>query len=207
MVWWAFTIFLLYWITHNLVKNSKLKKTIKLKEKWLFVPINTKIIRFDFEAISGSWKGYYHIISSNWQTEFSSESIKGNFIWFDIMKLTPLYSIWFKCNFLEIDKTINKLDELQTPDDIKNYIENNNPVLNAFGKGIQKLSKWMYYNEMLSQVNECKEYLKEISKNPEFKNAYLEHKNHQIHIWDNITVYVDPNNPTVYQVDTDFLYN
>jgi hypothetical protein len=30
---------------------------------------------------------------------------------------------------------------MQTPDDIKNYIENNNPVLNAFGKGIQKLSK------------------------------------------------------------------
>jgi hypothetical protein len=35
----------------------------------------------------------------------------------------------------------------------------------------------------------------------------LQHKNYQIHIWDNITVYVDPNDPTIYQVDTDFLYN
>ena len=206
IVWWIFTLFLLYWIIHNLIKNLEFKKTIKLKEKWLFQPINTKIIRFDFEAISGSWKGYYHIVSSNWQTEFSSESIKGKFIWFDIMKLTPLYSIWFKCNFLEIEKTINKLDELQTPDDIKSYIENNNPILNILGKGIQQLSKWMYYNEMLSQVNECKEYLKVISKTHEFKNAYLEHKNYQIHIWDNITVYIDPNDPTVYQVDTGFLY-
>lgn len=203
--WSIFTLFLWYGIIHNLIKNLKFKKTIKLKEKWLFQPINTKIIRFDIESCLASGKGYYKIISSNWQTEFSSESIKGKFIWFDIMKLTPLYSIWFKCNFLEIEKTINKLDELQTPDDIKSYIENNNPILNILGKGIQQLSKWMYYDEMLSQVNECKEYLKVISKTHEFKNAYLETKNYQIHIWDNITVYVDPNDPTIYQVDTDFL--
>ncbi len=205
--WSIFTIFLWYGIINNIIKNLKFKKTIKLKKKWVFQPINTKIIRFDFEAISGSWKGYYHIVSSNWQTEFSSESIKGKIIWFDIMKLAPLYNIWFKYNLLEIEKTINELDSMQTPDDIKNYIENNNPVLNAFGKGIQKLSKWMYYDGMLSEINGCKEYLKEISKSPEFKNSYLEHKNYQIHIWDNITVYVDPNDPTIYQVDTDFLYN
>ena len=207
ILWSVFTIFILYWIIHNLIKNSKFKKTIKLKEKWLFQPINTKIIRFDFEAISGSWKGYYHIVSSNWQTEFSSESIKGKIVWFDIMKLAPLYNIWFKYNLLEIEKTINELDEMQTSDDIKDYIEKNNPVLNIFGKSIQQLSKWMYYDEMLSQINESKVYLKEISKSPEFKNSYLEHKNYQIHIWDNITVYVDQNDSTVYQVDTDFFYN
>ena len=50
-------------------------------------------------------------------------------------------------------------------------------------------------------------YLKEISKSPEFKNSYLEHKNYQIHIWDNITVYVDPNDSTIYQADTNFLYD
>ena len=206
--WSIFTIFLWYGIIHNIIKNSKFKKTIKLKERWLFIPINTKVIRFDFEAISGSWKGYYHIVSSNWQTEFSSESIKGKTIWFEIMKLTPLYSIWFKYNLLEIEKTIKELDGLQTADDIKNYIETNgSPLFNSFGKGIQNLSRWLFYDEMLSQVNECKVYLKEISKNPEFKNSYLEHKNYKIHIWDNITVYVDPNDSTIYQVDTDFLYN
>lgn len=206
--WSIFTIFLWYGIIHNLIKNLKFKKTIKLKEKWLFQPINTKIIRFDIESCLASGKGYYKIISSNWQTEFSSESIKGKFIWFDIIKLMSLYNIWFKYNLLEIEKTIHELNELQTAEDIKNYIETHgSPLFNSFGKGIQQLSKWMYYDEILSQVNECKEYLKEISKNPESKNAYLEHKDYHIHIWDNITVYVDPNDPTVYQVDTDFLYN
>jgi hypothetical protein len=40
----------------------------------------------------------------------------------------------------------------------------------------------MYYDGMLSEINECKEYLKEISKTTEFKNSYLQHKNYQIHI-------------------------
>lgn len=204
---WIFTLFLLYWIIHNLVKNLQLKKTIKLKEKWLFQAINTKIIRFDFEAILGSWKGYYHIVTSNWQTEFSSESIQGTIVGFDTMELLPLYNIGFKYNILEIEKTIQELDKIKTEVDIKNYIENHNSVLNVLGKGIQQMSEWLFYDTMLSKINECKEYLKEISKSSEFKNSYLESKNYQIHIWDNITVYVDPNDPNIYQVDTDFLYN
>jgi hypothetical protein len=143
IAWLAFTLLLLYWIIYNLIKNLKLKKTVNLKEQWLFIPTNTKVIRFDFEAISGSWKGYYHIVSSNWQTEFSSESIKGKIMWFDIMKLMPLYDIWFKYNLLEIEKTIEELDTLQTANDIENYIEtNSSPFFNLFGKGVQKISKW-----------------------------------------------------------------
>ena len=205
--WSIFTIFLWYGIINNIIKNLKFKKTIKLKEKWLFQAINTKAIRFDFEAISGSWKGYYHIVSSNWQTEFSSESIKGTIVGFDTMELLPLYNIGFKYNILEIEKTIQELDKIKTEVDIKNYIEDHNSVLNVLGKGIQQMSEWLFYDTMLSKINECKEYLKEISKSSEFKNSYLESKNYQVHIWDNITVYVDPNDPNIYQVDTDFLYN
>lgn len=208
IVWWIFTLFLLYWIIHNLAKNSQLKKITKLREKWLFQPINTKVIRFDFEASLASWKGYYQIVTSNWQTEFSSESIQGTIVGFDTMELLPLYNIRFKYNLLEIEKTIQELDKIQTADDIKNYIENNSSqIFNVLGKGIQQMSEWLFYDTMLSKINQCKEYLEEISKTTEFKNSYLESKNYQIHIWDNITVYVDPNDPTIYQVDTDFLYN
>lgn len=205
--WSIFTILLWCGIVYNLIKNFKFKKIIKSKKKWVFQPINTKVIRFDFEAWLGSGKGYYHIISSNWQTEFSSESIKGTIVGFDTMELLPLYNIGFKYNILEIEKTIQELDKIKTEVDIKNYIENHNSVLNVLGKGIQQMSEWLFYDTMLSKINECKEYLKEISKTTEFKNSYLESKNYQIHIWDNITVYVDPNDPTIYQVDTDFLYN
>lgn len=208
ILWCIFTLVLWYWIICNLIKNSQLKKATKLREKWLLQPINTKIIRFDYEAQLASWKGYYYIVTSNWQTEFSSESIKGTVIWFNPMKLLPLRNIWLKYDTSEIEKTLKELDEIQTANDVKNYIENNSSqIFNVFSKGIQQVSEWVFYDEMLSQITECKEYLKEVSKNPEFKNSYLQHKSHQIHIWDNITVYIDPNNPTIYQVDTDFLYN
>jgi len=210
ILYWILTIITGYYTISFIKKNLKLKKNINLKKQWLLQPIITKVIRFDLEHIWESTNtGHFCIITSNWKTEFSSEPIESSITWYNPIKLMPLWStsiIWFKFNMLEIESSINELEKIQTPTDIKTRMKNAD-TLSIFTKITQALTGWRLYKWILSDIKKCEEYLKKISKNSEFKNSYLEYKNQQIHIWDNITVYIDPNDPTVYQVDTDFLYN
>ena len=209
MLFGILTILFWYGIVYNIIKESKFKKARRLKDKWMVQTVKAKIIRFNMDHFFGpenKAKKYYSFTVSDWKNQFTSEPFNWTVFWYDPMKLANLHTIWINYNILNIGESIDELEQIKTPDDIKRYIENNSYLLWSSFNILHSMARWWLYESLLYKINECKEYLKEVSKNPDFKKSYFQHKHHQINIWDNITVYIDPNDPTVYQIDTDFLY-
>jgi len=174
--WWIFTI--LFWcgIIYNIKKESKFKKARKLKDKWLAQSVNAKVIRFNLDHFfwpEQTAKKYYSFTASDWKNQFTSEPFDWIVFWYDPMKLANLHTIWVNYNILNIEETFNELEQIKTANDIKKHIENNSYLLWSSFNILHSRARWWLYESLLYKINECKEYLKEGSKNPDFKKILL----------------------------------
>ena len=131
----------------------------------------------------------YYFTATKWDTEYESDDFsekKAKIVGFNwnIWELFSLYHIMYnpasrEANLETIKRAIEELEiEIQNAGFLKK------PVLQA------KLAQ-----------------LSEIKANLEVWDPYMEINGHSVKIWDTVNVYIDPENPESYWVDTDYLYN
>lgn len=167
----------LFWYSF-IVKLSQYIRSITAKikiRKWNMAIIQDVVIWFQHTA-DGMSKSYYHIICTDWISEFFSEETAWQIHWFNDDALTYLRALKIIYDPKNPQKTLYELD--------------NHP------------KRMMVSGEYEATSNRL---TKQISAWESFKQAYWIFNRKRITVWDTINVYIDPNNKNSYLVDLSFL--
>lgn len=184
MIWmWLLVLIVCIKWYINLLKKKKIKKNKELMRK-----VDAKIVWFEVRNTDQETNRptSYYFNASDWTEIYSSEEFHAIVIWecWDISETLKLMQIPY--NPERPDDTIKALD------DRLNQIEME-LLQHSWPKAL--LLKWAYTATQLA-----KERLQS------WQTPYMEFKWHKISVGDQVTVYIDPEDPQSYWIDTDFLY-
>jgi len=171
-----------------IVKNYDWETSDFLQRMWIiYCPLDIKSTLKQMEQKPGS----------NFQiTWFKAELL--NQIW-NFLERENDKALWINDDKYEDyddldDEYKRNYEETENDEDDEVYIE---PTLS---------NKATKYN--IEKFKEIYDDLKDNISSKDTKKPYMKLKNWKIlHVWDTIDVYINPNNPSIYQIDTDKLYN
>lgn len=187
-------IFLVYWF-YSLLEAIKLKKVKNYKYNWWWIVRQAKVtsiekIRADKGGRWSSTYLYYFEAENSNIIYYSNWCAKWNLFWTSVSDLQLAYATyWF---IFDINQT-QKIDVLKKIDE--SIAEKEYEIENSwlFSKG----TKW----RELSILKKNRKIIEEWYISP-----YWQIDDKKVSVWDMVDVYMDPNNPELYRVDTDFLF-
>lgn len=182
IIWLLVFIVCIKWYI-SLLKKKKIKKNKEFMKR-----IDATVTWFERRgADRHHTPTSYYFIASNWIENYNSEEFDGaNIIWFT-------WNIWQMLKLMNI--TYN-------PDDKDSTIKTLNNKLNEI-EATKKQYEWlraMMFDREYNLIKQAKEELEN------WNHTYMEFKWHKLSVGDKVNVYIDPENPENYWIDTDFLY-
>ena len=182
-----------FWI-YMLKAWLKLKRAKNLKHNWMWIIKKLKVSEICKAKVSGNRWWSFNVICvkvEDWATSYYSPAyLKWKISWTSESDLKKIYSEhWFVYDENQSQKKdlLNWLEwEISKMDyDIKN----------------SWIIKWLKLNKNMGKlINE--KWIVESWSVPQ----YWEVNYNKISVWDSVDVYIDPNNPEIYWVDIDFLF-
>ncbi len=186
-------IFLIYWI-FMFKEVIKLKKVKNFKYNWWWIVKKVKVTNiWNTRARAGRYRHidvYYFEAEDSGMTYYSNGSSSWALLWTSIDKLQLIYAkYWFTYDDMQSQKEalLKRLDELIAE---KEYEIENSGI-------ISKIVKSKKPEEL--KVDKTTVYLGYIP-------TYWQIDDKKVTVWDTVDVYVDPDKPERYWVDTDFLF-
>lgn len=181
-IWLLPFIICLKWYI-NLLKKKKIKKNKELMKK-----VNAKVVGFevwDFNQETHTPTSYY-FSASDWLESYSSEEFHATVIW----------GCW------NISETLKLMQIPYNPEKPEDAIKALDDRLNQIEMELQQHSwpKTLLLRATYASTQQTKERLES------WQTPYMEFKWHKLSVGDQVNVYVDPENPENYWIDTDFLY-
>lgn len=160
--------------------------------------IEAKIIWFEARNVNKETNipRSYYFNASDWLETYSSEEFRANVVWWcwDITETLKMMQIPYNPE--------KKEDTIKAQNDRLNQIEMElqqhswvKKLLLKVAYSTTQILKWAY-----SATQTAKERLES------WENPYMEFKWHKLSVGDQVSVYIDPDDPTNYRIDTDFLY-
>ena len=172
----------------------KLKRAKNLKHNWMWIIKKLKVSEICKAKVSGNRGWNFNVICvkvKDWVTSYYSLAyLKWKISWTSESDLKKIYSEhWFVYDENQSQKKelLNRLEgEISKIDyDIKN----------------SWIIKWLKLNKDLDKLIKEK-WIIESWNIPQ----YWEVNYNKVSVWDTVDVYIDPNNPQIYWVDIDFLF-
>jgi uncharacterized membrane protein YhaH (DUF805 family) len=187
-----FTILIIYWIF--LLKEAiKIKRIKDIKYNWWWIVKKVKVTSIWKTKIKNgsSYKVIYYIEAEDWEMRYiSNGSTKWVLLWTSMPELELLYAkYWFTFDEQERQKNalLKKIEELIAE---KGYEIENSSLISKIIKGKQ------LWNLEVDKKIVSDWYIP----------TYWQIDENKVTVWDMVDVYIDPDNPKRYRVDTDFLF-
>lgn len=188
-----FCAIIIWWI-YLLVRAIKTKNLKNLKYNWLGLIKKAKVTAIKKVKFSqGKWYkiDVYYFEAEDWGiTYYSDGYTKWTLLWTSISELQSLYTkYWFT-----FDENNNKKEELLRKIDEsiaeKKYEIENSRLLSKITKGHQ-----LWNLEADRKI-----------VNDWYIAPYRQIDDNKVTVWDTVDIYLNPNNPEKYWIDTDFLF-
>lgn len=187
-----FAILIIYWIF--LLKEAiKIKRIKDIKYNWWWIVKKVKVTSIWKTKIKNgsSYKVIYYIEAEDGEMRYiSNGSSKWVLSWTSMPELELLYAkYWFTFDEQERQKNtlLKKIDELIAE---KRYETENSSLISKIVKGKQ------LWNLEVDKKIVSNWYIP----------TYWQIDENKVTVWDMVDVYIDPDNPKRYRVDTDFLF-
>lgn len=182
-----------YWI-YMLKAWLKLKRAKNLKHNWMWIAKKLKISEICKAKVSSSRWWSFNVICvkvKDWATPYYSLAhLKWKILWASESDLKKIYSKhWFVYDESESQKK-----------DLLNWLEGE---ISKMDYDIQNswIVKWLKLDKNLDKL------IKEKWIVESWNIQYWEVNWNKVSVWDTVDVYIDPNNPNIYRVDIDFLFD
>jgi hypothetical protein len=187
-----FAILIIYWIF--LLKEAiKIKRIKDIKYNWWWIVKKVKVTSIWKTKIKNgsSYKVIYYIEAKDGEMRYiSNGSTKWVLLWTSMQELELLYAkYWFTFDEQERQKDalLKKIGELIAE---KEYEIENSLLISKIAKGKQ------LWNLEVDKKIVSNWYIP----------TYWQIDENKVTVWDIVDVYIDPDNPKRYRVDTDFLF-
>ena len=187
-------IFARYWI-HMLSLELKLKKAKNLKYDWMWIVKRLKIAEITKARVDRNKGGSFDVIcvkANDWAISYYST---GHLKWeISGVSQSDLREIYKYHWFIYDEKQSQKKD-----------------LLSYFDWEISKTEYEMQNSWFFKRIKLEKNLQKLIKERQTIETWYIpqywEVNGNRISVWDNVDVYIDSNNPNIYLVDIDFLFD
>lgn len=182
-----------FWI-YMLKAWLKLKRAKNLKHNWMWTIKKLKVSEICKAKVSGNRWWSFNVICvkvKDWATSYYSLAyLKWKISWISESDLKKIYSEhWFVYDENQSQKK-ELLNWLEGEISKKDYDIKNSWII-----------KWLKLNKDLNKLIKEK-WIIESWNIPQ----YWEVNWNKVSVWDTVDVYIDPNNPEIYWVDIDFLF-
>ena len=183
-----------YWI-YMIYAGLRLKRAKNLKPNWMWMVKKLKVSEICKAKVSSNRGWNFNVICvkvKDWATVYYSLwYLKWKILWTSESDLKKIYSSHW---FIYDEKRSQEKD-----------------LLNLFDSEISKV-EYSIQNSWLIEKLVLKKNLADLIKEKWIIESwnipqYWEVNNNKVSVWDSVDVYIDSNNPNIYRVDIDFLFD